>query len=64
VAAITPGFVTQLELQAFVETRDRHDAKRLANALRYVEQRHDLADELQQLLDAGLRGGDHAFRHA
>jgi hypothetical protein len=44
-----------LELQAFAETRTRHDAQRLANALRHAYGRSGLAQEVEDLLpEAGV----------
>ena len=40
-----------LELQAFEESRSPHDARRLANALRHVIDRPDLAGEVEALID-------------
>jgi hypothetical protein len=42
--------VTWLELDAFRETRTPHDARRLANALRHIAGRQDLADAVLALL--------------
>ena len=42
----------QLELKAFVQTRTRHDAQRLANALRHVYGRPGLAQEIDDALIA------------
>jgi hypothetical protein len=39
-----------LELQAFAESRTRHDAQRLVNALRHVHGREGLAKEVEDLL--------------
>ena len=38
-----------MELAAFRDTRTPHDARRLANALRHVMKRPDLADEIEAL---------------
>lgn len=38
------------EFYAFMETRTPHDGRRLANALRYVLKRPDLAVEIEALL--------------
>lgn len=42
--------VLTLELNAFEETRTPHDARRLANALRHVADRPDLADAVEALI--------------
>jgi hypothetical protein len=39
-----------LELKAFAETRTRHDAQRVANALRHYYGRPGLAQEVEDLL--------------
>jgi hypothetical protein len=39
-----------LELDAFAETRTRHDARRLMNALRHAYGREGLAKEVEGLL--------------
>lgn len=53
-------FTIELELRAFLETRTHHDATRLVYALRYVADRHDLADQFRVLTDIeGVRLCDH-----
>ncbi len=44
----------EMEALAFLETRTPHDACRLANALRHVLIRPDLAAEVEALLPAAL----------
>lgn len=39
-----------MEMEAFRETRTPHDAQRLANALRHVLRRPDLAAEVEAML--------------
>ena len=43
---------TQMELEAFAETRSRHDAGRLANALEHLERMPRTAAELRRLAAA------------
>lgn len=50
-----------MELHAFRETRTPHDGRRLANALRFVLKRQDLAAEVEALLGAVSRRGNAAF---
>jgi hypothetical protein len=42
--------ITWLELVAFRATRTPHDCRRLANALRHVVEREDLAAQVEALL--------------
>jgi hypothetical protein len=51
------AYVIEMELLAFHETRTPHDGRRLANALRHVLKRPDLAREVETLVKAG-RGGE------
>jgi hypothetical protein len=46
------------EFYAFLETRTPHDGRRLANALRHVLKRPDLADEVEALLPLRAAMGD------
>jgi hypothetical protein len=41
------AYAVVAELTAFLETRTPHDGRRLANALRFVLKRSDLADEVE-----------------
>lgn len=50
IAAMGLSYVTRLEMEAFRDTRTRHDGQRLANALRHAEKHTDLADELEALI--------------
>jgi hypothetical protein len=43
-------YTLSLELKAFAETRTRHDAQRVANALRHAYGRPGLAQEVEDLL--------------
>lgn len=45
------------ELHAFRDSLTPHDARRLANALRHVVGRHDLADRVLALIDDEPRSG-------
>lgn len=56
IAAAEPSYAVKLELEAFAETKTRHDARRLVLGLRRVDHKHDLADELQRLLAVGSSG--------
>jgi hypothetical protein len=44
------AYAVVAELTAFLETRTPHDGRRLANALRFILKRSDLADEVESLL--------------
>ena len=48
-------YTIALELEAFRETCTPHDAKRLANVLRHVMERPDLADEIEALAATARR---------
>lgn len=49
--SIPDGAITvMMELAAFRETRTPHDARRLANALRHVARREDLAAQVAALI--------------
>ena len=50
IRAAQPSINTFLELEAFIATRTPHDARRLANALRHVEHRQDLAANLETII--------------
>lgn len=41
-----------LEMKAFAETRTLHAARQLANALRHIERREDLAREVEAIIEA------------